>query len=418
MHLKKCAGCARAIVKTAAVCQYCGHVLMDPGASQPDLGFDADEGQMTFEGQVRQDERRLRESLDTVDANEKPVDAWHPQPELTSAGLPEPGEPVLAPILFEETPIEAVAGEPSPDNRVFDRLQEEAGGRDGGAGSAPEDQFAFLRDDENAAADYDIEEALAPTPAPAADQPHPAATPAAAAGPVRKPQMRALAMGAAAAGILILGILSMRGAASPGAAAAVPSAPPKPKAAPAAKSAAAPANAQAAATRPAVTQSVKTQSAPGAQSALASAPSWSRVTDGRWVGRDRRAIALELEAIGKVPVWMRQVRPVLVLRCTSGAAEVFVYTQTAAKMEPQDENHTVRVRVDDGQEVTQRWADSLEHDALFAPDGTALAQQLMRARMLRFGFTPHNAAPVVAEFEVTGLADLLAPSSRQCGWKK
>jgi hypothetical protein len=149
-----------------------------------------------------------------------------------------------------------------------------------------------------------------------------------------------------------------------------------------------------------------------------SAPSWSRVTDGRWVGRDRRAIALELEAIGKVPVWMRQVRPVLVVRCTSGAAEVFVYTQTAAKMEPQDENHTVRVRVDDGQDVTQRWADSLEHDALFAPDGSALAQQLMQARMLRFGFTPHNAAPVVAEFDVTGLAGLLAPSARQCGWKK
>jgi hypothetical protein len=37
---------------------------------------------------------------------------------------------------------------------------------------------------------------------------------------------------------------------------------------------------------------------------------------------------------------------------------------------------------------------------------------------LRFGFTPHNAAPVMANFQVSGLGNLIEPVARQCGWKK
>lgn len=56
-----------------------------------------------------------------------------------------------------------------------------------------------------------------------------------------------------------------------------------------------------------------------------------------------------------------------------------------------------------------------EHDALFAPDGQALAQRLLTARQLHFGFSPHNAAPVTATFEVDGLAKHLEPIAKRCG---
>jgi hypothetical protein len=144
-------------------------------------------------------------------------------------------------------------------------------------------------------------------------------------------------------------------------------------------------------------------------------PRWNS-TNREWLGSSRKGIAFELPAGNKVAVWQRQVQPTLVVRCLSNRTDVFVYTDSAAKMETADENHTVRVAFDGEPDSTERWPDADEHDALFAPDGAAFARRLMTARTMRFGFTPHNASPVVAEFYVTGLAELIEPVVRQCGW--
>jgi len=63
----------------------------------------------------------------------------------------------------------------------------------------------------------------------------------------------------------------------------------------------------------------------------------------------------------------------------------------------------------------ERWPDSVEHDALFAPDGKAMAARLLAANQMRFTFSPHNAAPVTATFEVAGLGELLKPIAKRCG---
>jgi hypothetical protein len=162
--------------------------------------------------------------------------------------------------------------------------------------------------------------------------------------------------------------------------------------------------------------SVASQSAPDIVAGpAASAPSW--IANPAWVGRARHSVAFELAARNEVQVWMRKVRPVLIVRCTARSTEAFVFTDSAARMEPQDEDHTVRVQFDNEAVVTERWPDSQEHDALFARDGAAFAHRLMQARTLEFGFTPHNAEPVAAQFDVAGLAPLLTPAARQCGWK-
>ena len=98
--------------------------------------------------------------------------------------------------------------------------------------------------------------------------------------------------------------------------------------------------------------------------------------------------------------------------------EVFVVTESAMKIEPQSDDHTVTFGFDNEPTASERWPDSEEHDALFARDGAAFADRIMRAETLRFGFTPHNAAPVVAQFNVTGLRPLLEPAARECGKKK
>lgn len=137
-----------------------------------------------------------------------------------------------------------------------------------------------------------------------------------------------------------------------------------------------------------------------------------------WVGHARQSVAFELAANNDVQVWLRTVRPVLIVRCMNKTTEAFVFTDSAAKMELQDEDHTVRVAFDDEPLSTERWPDSQEHDALFARDGAAFARRLLKAHTLQFGFTPHNAEPVITKFSVTGLAPLMEHAAKPCGWAR
>jgi hypothetical protein len=145
---------------------------------------------------------------------------------------------------------------------------------------------------------------------------------------------------------------------------------------------------------------------------------WSTERRAYWTGDRRKSAAFELPAENSVTIWLGQVRPLLVVRCIDKRTEVFVFTGSALKIEPGTEDHTVTYRVGDEGEHTERWPDSAEHDALFAPDGAAFAQRLLRTSAFRFGYTPHNAAPAVANFSVAGLRELVEPVARECGWKQ
>lgn len=137
-----------------------------------------------------------------------------------------------------------------------------------------------------------------------------------------------------------------------------------------------------------------------------------------WLLNARKGVAFEVKSDNRVAIWQAVAQPVLVVRCDAGKMQMFVYTASAIQMEAQDENHTVGISVDGEPEVTERWADSAEHDALFAPDGHAFAQRLSSAQTLRVSYRPHNAPKAVATFQVAGLADTLQPAAKQCGIKK
>jgi hypothetical protein len=256
-------------------------------------------------------------------------------------------------------------------------------------------------DSESATAlDEPVVEAQPEDEAPAALEPSaPKEAPKAPAKGLGPRQLAMVGGGVLAAGALIFTILGSRSSAS-----LEPAAAPSPAPAPARRAAApAPAN-----PKPAP---------PAADTPTAHAPHWTHSADGRWISSSRHTAAFEVDAIKRVHVWTRDVTPVLVVRCDSGKTEAFVYTQSAARMEPQDGDHTVTVAFDGGSAATERWPDSDEHDALFARHPVEFTRQLTAARALHFGFTPHNAQPVVATFALDGLADLLAASPRQCGYK-
>jgi hypothetical protein len=141
-------------------------------------------------------------------------------------------------------------------------------------------------------------------------------------------------------------------------------------------------------------------------------------TNRDWIGNQRKAVAFELPAERKVAVWQRQVQLTLVVRCMANRIDAFVFTQSAARMEPQDNDHTVRIAFDGEAESVERWPDSDEHDALFAPDGAAFVSRLAAARTMKFGFTPHNASPVSTDFNIAGLGAIMEPAAKQCGLRK
>ena len=116
--------------------------------------------------------------------------------------------------------------------------------------------------------------------------------------------------------------------------------------------------------------------------------------------------------------WQSIAQPILVVRCEAGRMQTFVYTASALQMEAIDENHAVKISFDGEPEANERWADSSEHDALFAPDAAAFTRRLAASQTLKVSYTPHNASRVVAQFQTHGLSELIEPAAKQCGWKK
>ena len=160
-----------------------------------------------------------------------------------------------------------------------------------------------------------------------------------------------------------------------------------------------------------------TSTAPGATAAVTAAThQWSREDEYRWIANHKRSVAYTLDADQQVRVWTTHVRPSLVVRCLNRKTEVFVYTETPSKMESTDGLHSVRLTFDGAAGSEERWPDSAEHDALFAPDGTALARRISSAHHLRFGFSPHNADPVQVDFELGDAATVMSHVAKTCGW--
>lgn len=143
---------------------------------------------------------------------------------------------------------------------------------------------------------------------------------------------------------------------------------------------------------------------------------WSRDDEYRWIANHKRSVAYQLDADQQVRVWTTHVRPSLVMRCLNRKTEVFVYTETPSKLESTDGLHSVRLTFDDAPESDERWPDSAEHDALFSPDGTALARRISAAHHLRFGFSPHNADPVQVDFDLGDAGSVVSHLAKTCGW--
>jgi hypothetical protein len=132
-----------------------------------------------------------------------------------------------------------------------------------------------------------------------------------------------------------------------------------------------------------------------------------------------KTVTLHLAATYSITGWPNnEFRPRLVVRCKERKTEVYVVTGMSASAElGLFQQHTVRLRFDDGKPRRQEWSEGTNGQSLFAPGAVALARILAKAKTFRLEFTPFNSNNQIAEFNVQGLDQHLAKVARVCGWK-
>jgi hypothetical protein len=132
---------------------------------------------------------------------------------------------------------------------------------------------------------------------------------------------------------------------------------------------------------------------------------------------DSRKVVYRLEAENDVSVWLKTVRPALIARCQEGKTDAYVVTHSSASVEyGSTDEHTVRLRFDEDKATTERWTESTDNDALFAPQPVRFLRSLATSEALRFGYTPFNASPVVVEFTTRGFGEPFQNIASTCKW--
>lgn len=156
-----------------------------------------------------------------------------------------------------------------------------------------------------------------------------------------------------------------------------------------------------------------TPQAPEGSSATSAASSWQvQISTSPMDGS--RTVALELESDSEFQSSFGQHRATLVLRCQEKKTEAYVLTGTPASVESAEDTHTVRLRFDQLQPVTEHWSESTDSKGLFAPNGRQLIARLVKADVLTFEFTPFDANPAIASFNLKGLAEHVGDLAKAC----
>lgn len=133
---------------------------------------------------------------------------------------------------------------------------------------------------------------------------------------------------------------------------------------------------------------------------------------------DSRTVTVRLEAENTVKGWLTNERPWLIIRCLENKTELAVLTGMSSSVEYGSlHRHTVRIRLDDDKPFSEKWSESTDDKALFAPRGIALAKKIAKAKKMLFEFVPFRGKTAIVEFSVDGLNKHLKKVADACNWK-
>lgn len=170
-------------------------------------------------------------------------------------------------------------------------------------------------------------------------------------------------------------------------------------------------------TAPAVSPSSTVTSAPPAEPPTPQVGGKWQYSEGRSPMDDSKTVVLALLAENQIEGWLARERPTLIVRCRENETDAYISVGMPSSVEfGETSRHTVRVRLDDQDAVTEMWSQSTDTEALFSPRPVPLARQIAAAERLRFGFTPFNADPVVVEFDLRGFEEHVGTVAETCNW--
>ncbi|HYX70507.1 MAG TPA: hypothetical protein VE825_15340 [Terriglobales bacterium] len=153
----------------------------------------------------------------------------------------------------------------------------------------------------------------------------------------------------------------------------------------------------------------------GGDAAGGSGSQWHKV-ESKSALDDSTTVGFALKAEDSIEGPVGQSTPVLIVRCQDKKVEVFISTGMPASVEEGTDDHHVRLRFDSDAPQVEAWSEATNNEALFAPEPARLIKALAGAKKMAFGFTPFDANPQVAVFNVAGLGHQLAQTSGTCGW--
>jgi hypothetical protein len=128
-----------------------------------------------------------------------------------------------------------------------------------------------------------------------------------------------------------------------------------------------------------------------------------------------RSALLTIHAKQPIDGWAGGFVPSLGVKCVDHAPSVFVVTGLRAKPERGKDRHfSVFYRLNDEKRVDEVWGQGESSDTLMSSDPSAFAQNLLKSKRLRLGFTPDSSSLMILEFPLAGLDKAMAKVPAAC----
>jgi len=129
---------------------------------------------------------------------------------------------------------------------------------------------------------------------------------------------------------------------------------------------------------------------------------------------DSQTVVVSLKAENKIKGFLELSTPNLKFRCKEGVIDIYINVGVQQDVEYDYENSTVRIRYDKEPAFKIKMGHSTSGDALFFNNPNEVLLEMVKHKIMIFGFTPFNASPVQTSFDLTQLREKIQPLLKAC----
>ncbi len=140
-----------------------------------------------------------------------------------------------------------------------------------------------------------------------------------------------------------------------------------------------------------------------------------QITTGKSDFDDSTTVVLSLVAENSIQAWLSTPTPNLIVRCQEKKLAIYVDVRTQINVEyGLNDAATVRVRFDNSPSTDLIADESTDGEGLFFRSPYDILWLIGNSSRMVFGFTPFNASPVVATFDLRGFTNIMKPLNQSC----